>query len=322
MSQRIRVIITVAIVGCALLALLAVGVVGVTAATLPGCESCHLTGDFGKHTGTSAHSSVACVDCHVRPDVTGRFGFASRVVFGMVTPLGRTDDRSFAQVPSERCLSCHDIVVKPGVTEARGVRIAHATCAAGAECTQCHSMTAHGASTSWPRVAQMEECYACHSERTKKAGCDVCHASRGERERTQAGSFRVTHGPNWQSTHGMGRMDSCPACHEDSKCAGCHGAGVPHGGEFLKRHASYSTGEDAKCTSCHREEFCADCHSYPMPHDRDFTLDHAKTVAADGQRKCLTCHEEADCTGCHVSHVHPVTIEQIEGMAPRRGGGR
>jgi hypothetical protein len=168
----------------------------------------------------------------------------------------------------------------------------------------------------------MEDCYACHAQRTKKTGCDVCHTGRGQRERTQVGSFRVTHGPNWQSTHGMGRMDSCAACHDDSKCVGCHGAGVPHGGEFLVRHATHSKSKDAKCTTCHRSEFCTDCHAYPMPHTRDFTLDHAKTVEADGKRKCLTCHDEADCIGCHVSHVHPVTIEQIEGMEPRRGGGR
>jgi hypothetical protein len=170
----------------------------------------------------------------------------------------------------------------------------------------------------------MEDCYTCHGVSNKVTACDACHADREERQRVFDGPFRVTHGAEWQTTHGMGDMRSCSACHDAEKCAGCHGAGVPHGGAFLERHAEFSASPEAQCTSCHREEFCDSCHSYPMPHDVAFITGHSEIVETDGEAKCLTCHTEPDCTECHVSHVHPVTQEQMDSFlrgVPDSGGG-
>lgn len=293
------------------LAVLVAGV-GYTAVALPGCESCHLEGDFGSETAAAPHADVACVDCHVEDTAVGRVSFATRELFHMVIPIVKDLDRTFSAVPAERCVSCHAQVEQPGTVGTHGLKIAHITCVGTAVCSDCHSITAHGASTAWPRVPQMEECYECHGTTNDVTDCDTCHVERDERQRVFDGPFRVTHGPQWESTHGMGDMKSCSACHDDDKCAGCHGAGVPHGGAFVDRHAEFSTSPEARCVTCHLTEFCEGCHSYEMPHPVEFVTGHGDVVEADGQEGCLSCHEEADCTECHVSHVHPVTQEQMD----------
>ena len=283
-----------------------------TAAALSGCQTCHLAGTFAVETEASRHAGVACVDCHVDGSAAGRIAFATRELFHMVIPLVKTLDRSYAAVPSGRCATCHTEVESPGVLGARGLKIQHLTCIGDSACTDCHSATAHGGATRWLRLPQMEDCYRCHGVSNDVVDCDSCHAERRERQRVFDGPFRVTHGPEWRVTHGMGDMRSCSACHDEGKCGVCHGAGVPHGGAFLSRHAEYSTASDAQCTSCHRAQFCESCHAYPMPHDVAFITGHSAIVAADGEAGCLTCHVDADCAECHVSHVHPVTEEQMD----------
>lgn len=305
--------------------LLLVVSIGYTAAALPGCESCHLTGEFAAQTAASPHADTACVDCHVEDTPTGRISFATRELFHMVIPLVGELDRSYAAVPPDRCVPCHAVVETAAVVGTRGLRILHVSCMGDRACTDCHSLTAHGATTRWPRTPQMEDCYDCHGTSNDVTACDSCHVERDERQRVFAGPFRVTHGAEWEATHGMGDMRSCSACHEADKCSGCHGAGVPHGGPFLDRHAEFSTSPDAQCTSCHRQEFCDSCHRYPMPHDVAFITGHSGIVETDGEDGCMSCHEPADCTDCHVSHVHPVTQEQMDSFlrgVPEDGGGR
>lgn len=307
-----RLVIWIAAV-LAVVILAAVSAVGVSAAVLPGCESCHLKGPFGAETKAGPHASVRCADCHVDDTFTGRVGFGTRQVFHMVIPLVPELDRSYSEVPRERCLSCHEDVQGSQVVGTRGLRIKHAQCAAGALCTDCHSVTAHGAATRWPRTSQMEACYRCHGVTNKVVACDSCHDRREEREIVSSGAFRVTHGDEWKATHGMGDMDSCQACHDSDKCGKCHGVGVPHTRNFLGTHATFSVDPKAKCMDCHVEKFCSDCHAYPMPHSVEFVMDHGPTVDKDGERKCLTCHVKNDCDQCHVDHVHPVTLEQMQG---------
>lgn len=318
---RLRVIMTWIVFSGLGVAFLVAVAVGYTATVLPGCASCHMTGSFGSETLASPHADVACVGCHVDNTMTGRVSFAFRELFHMVVPIVDDLDRSYAEVPSERCKQCHMDILDSGIRGVRGLRMQHVTCVGGSDCTDCHSLTAHGAATVWPRTAQMEGCYECHGRTNQVTDCDACHSGQRERQDVFDGPFRITHGVEWETTHGMGDMGICGACHDASKCAGCHGAGVPHGGAFLSRHAEFSVAQDAQCTSCHREDLCIDCHRYPMPHSVEFVLNHSNTVASDGETACRTCHDERDCTACHTAHVHPVTQEQIEGFM-REGGAR
>lgn len=325
MPEKTRQIITWGVLAFGALALIIVAAISYTAVALPGCESCHSTGEFAVETEASPHAKERCVSCHVDPSVTGRLSFATREIFHMIIPVVKDLDRSYAAVPAERCLSCHTDIRIPGKQGSRGLFIDHVQCAPATECGECHSITAHGAATTWPRTPRMESCYSCHGVTNKVTSCDACHAPRREEQRVEAGTFRVTHGPEWETTHGMGEMKSCSACHEPEKCAKCHGAGVPHGGNFLDTHAQFSTAPEAQCTSCHLETFCTGCHAYPMPHDEAFTIGHSDIVDADGEDGCLTCHDKLDCTNCHESHVHPVTQEQMDDIrlkTPGAGDGR
>jgi hypothetical protein len=286
--------------------------VGVTAGFMPGCAGCHLTGAFGEQTAAGAHSAAECSKCHGGTTVISRLEFGVSQVFGMYLPL-RDVDPTLAQVTADRCQACHaDEIAQP--IESDGLRIEHKYCAENAECTSCHSPTAHGSAVNWPRTFSMDPCYACHAAGGISIECDTCHAGRLPNERTKTGAFAVTHGPDYLTTHGMGKMSSCAACHDATKCQSCHGVGVPHGPSFVQMHGDQAASAGAKCTGCHIEEFCSDCHTYPMPHPADFTPQHADITARDGQDGCLRCHAESDCVTCHVKHVHPTTLDQLRGF--------
>ena len=272
------------------------------AITLPGCVSCHDSGDFGQQTVASAHASVTCVSCHVPSGVTGRLAFGFRQAHHMVLPIVSGDGREWSAVPDVRCNTCHDAVQAATVT-ANGIRISHALCTEGAECTSCHGTTAHGDATSWVRTYDMETCLACHVSQGA-AECDLCHEGRRPANRVTTGVFAITHGAQWESTHGMGDSATCVACHTAASCEKCHGVGLPHGARYIDRHASDALKPAARCDSCHEPVFCSGCHGLEMPHPMTFTRNHAEESRQDAAL-CDRCHAEPDCTRCHETHVHP-----------------
>lgn len=282
----------------------AVFVIAGSATLLPAnCDTCHLVGDMRVDTQTAAHASVPCADCHVGTDVVSRITYGFRDA-GHSTAIFGLRDRGAAAVRDERCLGCHAGVLLAPVS-ARGINIEHASCAAESVCTDCHSTTAHGDSVRWPRLYSMEQCLQCHGTTIDISECDTCHAGRRPRDRTSGGTWAVTHGPEWRSTHGMGDSVTCGACHPTDFCGRCHGAGLPHGGSFLSQHAGFAQDADARCESCHQRAFCDDCHGMEMPHPVAFVAGHAALVDRDGEAECRRCHDERDCTRCHELHVHP-----------------
>ena len=158
----------------------------------------------------------------------------------------------------------------------------------------------------------MEMCFECHGEGGAPVACDTCHAARLPAERIQTGVFSVTHGEDYLKTHGMGGTGTCSPCHAQSKCASCHGPGVPHPKDFVNKHAVPAKSDGAQCTTCHVTAFCSDCHQVEMPHPTEFVKSHGDLVEANSETTCRRCHDPADCTVCHEKHVHPVTIDQME----------
>lgn len=272
------------------------------AVALPGCASCHSKGAFAVATKGSPHAKVACVACHVGPSATDRLAYGYRELFGMVLPIAGGDTADLASVPDSRCAKCHGAIAR-GVVTSNGIRIAHATCAADAACTDCHSTTAHGGTAAWVKTYDMDTCLKCHVSKAPTA-CDLCHEGRTRADRVTSGVFATTHGPDWRKTHGMGDSAACTVCHSSSSCRKCHGPGLPHEAKFLDRHSAVSKSPQAKCSGCHEVSFCDDCHGVQMPHPAPFTRTHAK-AAASGSAVCGRCHAKSDCTGCHASHVHP-----------------
>lgn len=296
---------------------LAVGIalvlaVGVSAAFLPACSLCHMRDGFARQTVASSHAKVACGRCHGGDTVQARLDFGVDEVFGMALRV-KDVDQTAARVSAKRCNACHSDQIKP-VTSVNGLRIKHASCGKLNSCTDCHSVTAHGTALGWPRTVTMDMCYQCHGARGVPSRCDTCHNARLPSDRVKTATFRVTHGRNAAKTHGMGDMQTCGQCHEDGKCAKCHGVGLPHPDDFVARHGQVSDLPTAKCIQCHKKAFCNDCHQYEMPHPKRFLTVHAERSRRDGLAKCQRCHAEDDCTQCHLDHIHPVTEEQMKAL--------
>ena len=234
------------------------------AVVLPGCRSCHDRGGFRAATASAPHGNVDCRSCHVPVGTLNRAAFSLRQPFHMLVPRSGGTERDAAAVPDSRCLPCHEDVVD-NVVESNGIRIAHGSCAVGASCTDCHSATAHGRETSWVRAYDMDTCLTCHvaNEQTE---CDLCHEGRRPENRIKSGTFAVTHGSQWQATHGMGDGATCTVCHQPADCVQCHGAGLPHEPGFVQTHAGYAKRSDERCANCHEPSFCDACHGMPMPH--------------------------------------------------------
>lgn len=284
-----------------------IAAVGVAASAQPGCANCHLKDErFAAGTAATAHATagVSCVACHVRDTAGARTEFAVYQVFGMYVRVLDPASTDATQVKDSACLQCHAKVMG-STTEASGLRIAHQSCAQGRACIACHSEVGHGAATPWPKIASMTDCVRCHQDRKAPTTCETCHTSKVEVERSSKPEFAVTHGPNWQQTHGMGEMASCSNCHQPGSCEKCHGPGVPHGTNFQLEHAALSQQANAGCTTCHDTAFCDACHLIEMPHPRSFIEGHSATVNAEGKTSCLRCHAEEDCSTCHLKHVHP-----------------
>ncbi len=275
---------------------------GYYAVALPGCASCHGKGEFAEQTQASAHAAVECRSCHVPTAALDRVGFGFRQLFHMVLPLDRGTDRDAAAVPDARCVVCHD-KLDTKTSTSNGLRIRHSSCAEGSSCSACHSATAHGTATTWLRVYDMDTCLECHVSQSS-VKCDLCHEGRATERRIKSGTFAVTHGPDWQKTHGMGNAATCTVCHTAATCDKCHGPGLPHDAKFIEKHAEFAVQPDAKCSGCHERSFCNDCHGTEMPHPAGFTKTHEKTSDAD-PAACKRCHSDDDCKTCHEMHVHP-----------------
>jgi hypothetical protein len=151
----------------------------------------------------------------------------------------------------------------------------------------------------------MNDCITCHKALNVTVACKACHVGDVEKKSFTGPEFTVTHGPNWQQTHGMGQMSSCSACHQSTSCARCHGPGVPHTASILGDHPTYAKLPTAKCDTCHTKAFCFACHQTEMPHPADFPSKHSAIVKAQGPQNCLRCHAQSDCDTCHTRHVHP-----------------
>jgi len=301
------------VVGVLTMSVLALGAWGVVGSRP--CVSCHDSTAFAAQTQASSHASVQCRICHRSGGPVGTAVFVLQQPLHVYPGGARAVSRDAAAVPDSRCIACHETVFS-AVTASKGIRMSHASCARDGSCTDCHSSVAHGRASQWIRTADMERCLECHVA-LEKTGCDLCHEDRRAVDRVRFSAFQVTHGPKWETTHGMGDAATCTVCHQQKDCSSCHGPGVPHEPKFISAHSVYAMQSNARCTSCHQDEFCADCHGTQMPHPTGFTRRHA--AEADKQPTlCDTCHDESDCTNCHVKHAHPGGA--VDAKTPVGGG--
>lgn len=287
-------------------ALLAFAALPVFYAAAPvGCASCHDAYDLVHDVTSAAHegTGATCVSCHVGEGTLARLRFGYYQAYAMTIPVLSTQGSRVSTVPDTACTTCHDALAP--ITESGGLRIKHSTCTEGATCSACHSNVAHPDELRWPTTYNMDVCLRCHQTRQVSANCELCHTGSLTREKPTTGPWTITHGPNWESTHGMGNMSTCSSCHPAGYCTRCHGAGIPHDEKFFSAHGSFAQETGATCESCHATTFCSDCHVIEMPHPLKFVQEHSKIVQEEGEESCKRCHAEQDCEECHVTHVHP-----------------
>lgn len=297
---------------------------GVAGSSPSACAKCHDDAVLGL--GETAHADTACYACHA-PSVALTLSFKASELFDMypATLVGvRPGAGPGSRVSADACRGCHESVfsaVEP--TTARGLRILHSACAADViSCDACHAVDAHGSATRYRQSASMGACVDCHDNAGASVVCASCHTDGYERDDLLSGPFRVTHGANWQQTHGMGDLRQCILCHQEEDCGRCHGTGVPHSSGFGAIHGKASLTDGSKCSSCHMQTFCDDCHDIEMPHPDGFLPEHSSLVTSVNDTACLRCHSAEDCERCHVQHVHPGGARESFGLDVPGGSSR
>ena len=177
-SSRAKLAAAIAAGVAALIVLVTATAITYSAVVLPGCDSCHMVGEFAAQTKQSAHTSIECASCHVGSRATSRLDYGVHVVtrttVNAVTPGQKPPNTGRTEVANSVCLECHTAVTE-SVVAGNGLRMLHEKCAVGSQCTDCHSMTAHGTAVPWPRTYSMDKCLHCHGQNDTLVQCDKCH---------------------------------------------------------------------------------------------------------------------------------------------------
>ena len=308
----------------AVVVLLASGIVLVSAHPRS-CAACH--GDAIASAAESAHPAVACEGCHAGTGVVGLLQGRMAVIDMVAASVVPARTPVVPDVPSGLCLGCHEAMV-PTTVVVGTLRMNHrAPVAEGWECRVCHPGTGHEVASALGGYT-MDMCLSCHTATpVNLASCEVCHieetATRSA-TRENLSPWRITHGANWRSTHGMGDLSTCSGCHDAGYCVRCHGANVPHPPNYLALHGrDVAAREDAEalCLTCHRDSACMECHGLEMPHPSGFLQAHAEEIRASTSELddvCSRCHSQESCDACHVRHTHPgLTQQRIDALRSR-----
>jgi hypothetical protein len=274
----------------------------------PFCSACHQAS--AQTLDASAHADLNCDACHGGAtffEVADRRLNTVSMVVSWAVP---GDQAVVASVPNQMCLECHASGVS-GVIERRGLRMSHReVMAAKWTCTRCHPDAGHGQTRDRRYAYSMDSCLECHSVNPLNIGsCAQCHVDEGyERDLSRNSQWSLVHGKDWRRTHGLGNLRTCRACHEDSKCIGCHGLPMPHDRNFAQQHGRVvlsAEGMRDKCLTCHKQSLCDGCHGIDMPHPQGFLKTHADLVAEGQTQVCERCHLQESCDACHTAHIHP-----------------
>ncbi|MBN2404161.1 MAG: hypothetical protein JXE06_01120 [Coriobacteriia bacterium] len=309
-KPKFRLVISIAL----LIGLLLV-VTAIVGSSPTACGACHTMSPYTEALQESAHSDIACYECHLPAGAWDWPAFKTHEVLGMypASIIKARLDGAATMTSRTACLKCHSEVLED-VIEAGGIRIQHDSCAPEGSCDSCHSTVAHGESTRWILEPAMEDCIGCHRDEKAPTTCDLCHAGKTTAERLSRGSWAITHGPEWETTHGMGDLRTCDACHDDKKCASCHDIKLPHPMDFGSTHPAVALENPESCETCHDSvALCDACHGISMPHPEGFLSEHSKIATGTDDAVCIRCHKEADCVRCHVAHTHPGSTDGLIG---------
>jgi hypothetical protein len=262
----------------------------------------------------SGHQEIGCNQCHQGPGVLGQ-GAQRLRVFSMIASaaVGSTD--SSADVSSGVCLGCHESVAREKVTKNNLIMSHKEVIAARWNCGSCHREAVHKGGDRRPNRGTMDRCLTCHNEMGADTECETCHVADARLRKVSDNTpWRVAHGPDWRSNHGLLDLNLCQNCHTAQYCVRCHDIeDLPHSSGWLDTHGKTAKDERKReaCYVCHDKKACSSCHGLPMPHPSDWLPNHLDVVKNQGKKGCLNCHMERGCDDCHSNHLHP-------GVDPRK----
>ncbi|HEY3375260.1 MAG TPA: hypothetical protein VGK02_09380 [Candidatus Aquicultor sp.] len=271
------------------------------------CTACHATRQETATWKTSPHRNISCLSCHQDP------GYLALVQLELKTTQNFTSwlfnayqDPIVAQVKDQNCLKCHDREIQDTIIS-KGIRMSHKEVAIY-KCTSCHASVAHEMSNRVRNYPDMDSCASCHNFNQGDVACEKCHPQKTQAEELyNKGPWKVTHGPDWQTAHGMGDPKTCQTCHDTKFCMSCHKSEVPHTEPWSYLHGQAAKVNVDGCYQCHRKSLCTDCHRLDMPHPANFLQKHEFVVKDHGYELCWRCHNQQDCVTCHFSAAHPNT---------------
>ncbi len=247
------------------------------------CGSCHIMRPYIAMWRNSSHAGVPCVTCHSewRHAISATY---LRYALGLYTTQLR------AEVPDERCLSCHEHQnLDPDKPFLKNIHFSHKNHLGELRrgkrlhCTSCHSGTgvamAEAGSETHVRVDEAV-CFTCHFKGAEKGqavtGCLVCHGPP---------TTVVTH-QGFQFDHGsyLKRNVRCNLCHIEvvrgdanvprERCAACHVSRIEAYDDVDRVHTIHLKQRLIDCKRCHNR------------------MEHGKVqmTAALGER-CENCHK-------------------------------
>lgn len=248
------------------------------------CRSCHLMEPYYDAWQSSTHAKVACIDCHISPEVGAKW---QAKVAGMVQALKYIThtyaSKPYAEVEDSSCLrsGCHTQRVVHG----------HAT-----ENFKKNIVFDHESHLTEERRGKKLRCTSCHSQmvignhmEVNVAACFLCH-------------FKES------SYADNSKQKECQTCHQ--KLSGddlTHQVRDPLNpnkiiGETSFNHLDYFGERDVNCQSCHskvitgrgeaRKEHCMICHNKPENLERIGDLDFIhKNHITDHNVPCERCHD-------------------------------
>jgi hypothetical protein len=243
------------------LAALVLTIAGVASSAPAVCGACHAMKPYAQALESTAHKDVTCYKCHLQ---AGAWDWPAFKILEFARMYPRAGASALtgpaSRIAPAPCLKCHAEVLD-GAVVSNGIRIKHRFCAPNASCDGCHTASMHGTAIRWIRQSSMDECVACHVERTVVRECNTCHAARTKTGRLAKGPWQITHRTDWKNTHGMGDLRYCRTCHPASYCVPCHKTILPHDTDFAESHAVDALRKDNACLKCHdRATLCDPCH--------------------------------------------------------------
>ncbi len=257
------------------------------------CGTCHIMKPYYESWKVSAHSKIACVECHISPgvgaEIRKKYEAMSMVVKYFTATYGT---KPWAEVDDAACLRCHDRRLiegkvqyhmvtfdhRPHLTETRrGMKL---------RCTSCHSQIVQGTHI----AVTTSTCAICHFKgQAPNAGtgrCLTCHTIPDRVQTASGAPF------NHKQVRESG-MD----------CRGCHAAVVSGDGAVPKERCQSCHNQPDRLEKINEPDFlhqmhvtehkvdCVDCH---------LTIEH-------GQKPPVPAIAEAagDCERCHGSGHSP-----------------